>query len=223
MMTIIKDYFQAILKILFSKRQSRTYYSQFGEDAVLREIIGTNSINGSYLDIGCYHPRKHSNTYFLYKMGWSGMLVDVEQAKLIACKIVRPRDKTLFCAVSNDKGFAPIYAPKKYSVLTFLIKLNDELKEIGIIEKKTITEIIDNDLFGNCPTVLSIDIEGKDYDAIKGLDFKKYSPRFILIECSDDDFNIDQVLKTKIHLKLTKNNYNLISWTLNTGIYKNKY
>jgi len=217
---VIVDYFDAILKILFSKKQSRKYYSQFGEDAVLREIIGKKHQKGTYLDIGCYHPRKHSNTYFLYKMGWSGMLVDVEKAKLIACKIIRPRDETLLCAVSNDKGVAPIFAPKKYSVLTSLIKINDEFKQIGTIEQKTISEIIENNLSGNCPTVLSIDIELKDYDAIKSINFKRHSPKFILIECSDDDFNIDQVLQTKIHLLLIKNKYNLISWTLNTGIYK---
>ena len=53
------DYFNAILKILFSKKQSRTYYSQFGEDAVLRELIGKRHPKSSYLDIGCYHPKKH--------------------------------------------------------------------------------------------------------------------------------------------------------------------
>lgn len=111
------DYFYAILKICFSKKQSRIYYSQYGEDAVLKELIGKGHQKGSYLDIGCYHPKKHSNTYFLYKMGWSGMLVDVEKAKLIACKIIRPRDKTLLCAVSNDKGIAPIFAPKNIQFL----------------------------------------------------------------------------------------------------------
>tara|TARA_B100000787_G_scaffold169044_1_gene159159 strand:- start:700 stop:1401 length:702 start_codon:yes stop_codon:yes gene_type:complete len=217
---LIVDYLYAISKILFSKKQSRTYYSQFGEDAVLRELISKKDQKGTYLDIGCYHPRKHSNTYLLYKMGWSGMLVDVEKTKLIACKIIRPRDETLLCAVSNEKGFAPIFAPKKYSVLTSLVKINDEFKKIGTIEQKTISEIIENNLSGNCPTVLSIDVELKDYDAIKSIDFKRHSPKFILIECSDDDFNIDQVLQTKIHRLLIKNKYNLISWTLNTGIYK---
>jgi len=215
------DFFNAILKIFFSKNQSRVYYSQFGEDAVLKELIGKAHQKGSYLDVGCYHPRKHSNTYFLYKMGWSGMLVDVEKSKLIACKIMRPRDKTLLCAVSNDKGTAPIFAPKKYSVFTSLIKLSDEYNQIGTIEQKTITEIIDNDLQGNCPTVLSIDIEGKDYEAIKGIDFERHSPKFILIECWND-LNIDTILQSKIHRKLTENKYNLISWTINTLIYKIK-
>ncbi len=213
------DFFYAIFKIFFSRKQSRTYYSQFGEDAVLKELIRKHDNKGTYLDIGCYHPRKHSNTYFLYKMGWSGMLVDVEKAKLIACKLVRPRDKTYLCAVSNDKGNVPVFAPKKYSVFTSLIKLSDEFKEIGTINQNTITEIIDNNLYGNCPAVLSIDIEGKDYEAIKGIDFKKYSPKFILIECWDN-LNINTILQSKIHCEVSKNNYDLISWTINTLIYK---
>ncbi len=215
------DYLHAILKILFSKKQSRTYYSQFGEDAVLRELIGKRHPKSSYLDIGCYHPRKHSNTYFLYKLGWSGMLVDIEKAKLIACKIIRPRDKTLLCAVSNSEGIVPFFAPKKYSVLTSLIKLNDKFKQIGTIEQKTISEIININLNGNCPTVLSIDIEGKDYDAINGINFKKHSPKYILIECWND-FDIDEILQGKIHRKLTENEYNLVSWTINTLIYRLK-
>ena len=215
------DYLRAILKILFSKKQSRTYYSQFGEDVVLRELMGKRHPKGSYLDIGCYHPRKHSNTYFLYKLGWSGMLIDIEKAKLIACKMIRPRDKTLLCAVSNSKGTVPFYAPKKYSVLTSLIKLNDKFKQIGTVEQKTISEIIDIDLNGNCPTVISIDIEGKDYDAIKGINFKRHTPKFILIECWND-FDIDKILQGKINRKLTENNYKLVSWTINTLIYRLK-
>lgn len=215
------DYLYAILKILFSKKQSRTYYSQFGEDVVLRELMGKRHPKGSYLDIGCYHPKKHSNTYFLYKLGWSGMLVDIEKAKLIACKMIRPRDKTLLCAVSNSKGTVPFFAPKKYSVLTSLIKFNDKFKQIGNIEQRTISEIIDINLNGNCPTVLSIDIEGKDYDAIKGINFKIHTPKFILIECWND-FDIDKILQGKIHCKLTENNYKLVSWTINTLIYRLK-
>ena len=74
---------------------------------------------------------------------------------------------------------------------------------------------------GNCPTVLSIDIEGKDYDAIKSIDFKRHSPKFILIECWND-FDIDKILQGKIHRKLTENNYELTSWTINTLIYRIK-
>jgi hypothetical protein len=55
---------------------------------------------------------------------------------------------------------------------------------------------------------------------LRVLILKGIHQNLFLIECSDDDFNIDQVLQTKIHLLLIKNKYNLISWTLNTGIYK---
>ena len=34
---------------------------------------------GFYIDIGCYHPLKYSQTHKLYKLGWSGINVDISQ------------------------------------------------------------------------------------------------------------------------------------------------
>ena len=55
----------------------RTYYSQFGEDTILRELLGKKR-GGVYVDVGCYHPRKFSNTYLLHRRGWSGVNIDME-------------------------------------------------------------------------------------------------------------------------------------------------
>ena len=66
------DYLYAISKILFSKKQSRTYYSQFGEDAVLRHLIGKRHPKGSYLDIGCYHPKSTLTPIFC--INWAGQV-----------------------------------------------------------------------------------------------------------------------------------------------------
>lgn len=50
-------------------------YSQFGEDVLLDHLF--NQINnGKYLDIGCFHPFKFSNTAELYRRGWSGVNID---------------------------------------------------------------------------------------------------------------------------------------------------
>ena len=38
------------------------HYSQFGEDIILREILKKEITNGFYVDVGCYHPKKFSNT-----------------------------------------------------------------------------------------------------------------------------------------------------------------
>ena len=41
-----------------------------------------NKRDGFYVDVGCFHPKKHSNTYFLYKRGWRGVNIDMEEEKI---------------------------------------------------------------------------------------------------------------------------------------------
>ena len=50
-------------------------YSQDNEDLFLNEYFEKIS-NGFYVDIGCHHPKRFSNTYLLYKKGWKGVNID---------------------------------------------------------------------------------------------------------------------------------------------------
>ena len=214
------DWFLAISKLIFSRRQSRRYYSQFGEDAVLSEIFARKKKRGTYVDIGCYHPRKHSNTYLFYKRGWSGILVDVEKAKIIACRILRPRDKSLLKAVSDKNGQSTIYAPKKFSVLTSLSPVNPDYKAIGQIECVTLTNILDEHLEDRPIDLLSIDVEGHDLQVLKGLDFSKYQPEVIVIENLAEK-DIQSITQGEIHNILACEGYNLIAWAGPSLIYGN--
>ena len=49
-------------------------FSQCAEDMIARSLIDTSA--GRYVDIGSGHPVRGSNTYSLYRQGWSGLLVD---------------------------------------------------------------------------------------------------------------------------------------------------
>ena len=53
-------------------------YSQNGEDLILIDYFNENP-NGFYVDIGCHHPFRFSNTYLLYKKGWRGLNVDANK------------------------------------------------------------------------------------------------------------------------------------------------
>lgn len=56
-------------------RASRcTSFSQYGEDLFVSEYFGGRK--GAYIEIGENHPFRLSNTYFLYRMGWSGRRAD---------------------------------------------------------------------------------------------------------------------------------------------------
>ena len=47
-------------------------HSQFGEDRKIISLFQKNK-RGLYLDIGCFHPVRQSNTYLMYKFGWKGV------------------------------------------------------------------------------------------------------------------------------------------------------
>ncbi len=213
------DWLIAISKILFSKRQRRQYYSQFGEDAVLGELFGRRKRKGTYIDVGCYHPRKHSNTFMFYKRGWRGILIDIEKSKTIACKLVRPGDVVLHAGVSNISGFARYYAPKRFSVLTSLSQRRSDFKPIGDIECVTLTELLDTHLTHTTIDLLSVDVEGHDLNVLRSLDFSKYRPGVIVIE-SWDATDVMAIQKGDINRFLEPLGYGLKAWVGLSLIYQ---
>jgi len=213
------DYLIAISKLIFSKRQSRRYYSQFGEDTVLSEMFGRHKRTGTYVDVGCYHPRKHSNTYLFYKRGWRGLLIDIEPAKIIACRIIRPRDKAVLAAVSDTSGTRTVYAPKRFSVMASLSQVHPDFKPIGQIRTATLTELLDEHLPNKHIDLLSIDVEGHDMQVLRGLDFGKYQPDMIVVE-SWEGRDVQAIQQGSIHALLTERGYAMAAWVGPSLIYK---
>ena len=64
--------------MLFFKKKS---YSQCGEDLFIENFF-KNKNYGTYLDIGAFNPIKFSNTLLLYKKGWKGINIDLNQTSI---------------------------------------------------------------------------------------------------------------------------------------------
>jgi len=61
-------------------------------------------MNGTYVDIGAYHPTGISNTHLLHKSGWTGSAVDIDKYKLSAFRLLRRgKCKVIFGAATNEK------------------------------------------------------------------------------------------------------------------------
>ena len=60
-----KPYLYYNLYIRNKIHKKRTSYSQFKEDLFINNYFKNKSI-GFYVDIGCYHPVKYSNTALIY-------------------------------------------------------------------------------------------------------------------------------------------------------------
>ncbi len=192
----------------------RIFFSQFGEDVALAALIGKQR-HGVYVDVGCYHPKKFSNTYFLYRRGWRGINIDMEAHKVALFDIARRRDINVTAAVSD--AISPLYvSAKRTHALEATLCTSGESNEQ--ITPRTLTSIIDDSPFHDRPIdVLSVDAEGHDIHVLRSLDFNRYRPRFVIAEVLAK--RIEEVLASEVHAWLERHGYVLRSWTVCSLIY----
>jgi len=221
MTSIIKKLY--LLRQCYFKSINKNFYSQFGEDKILNEIIPKNKIDGFYVDVGCYHPKKHSNTYLLHKRGWFGVNIDMEEDKIDLFKISRPNDFNYLDAISDKNEDVIIYRSQKFGVGSTINP--DLLNEKDIIDKKIIKaskldEVLEKSPFANKEIdLLNIDAEGNDFKALKSLSIDIYKPKIIIIETHLK--KIDDILNSEIFNYLKRNNYELKSICLYSLIFIN--
>ena len=169
---------------------SQTYFSQEGEDIILRRFFNYKN-NGFYIDIGAYHPQRFSNTYKLYTLGWRGINIDATPKSMSAFKNLRKEDINIQAAIAEHSKTIKFFEFDEGALNTF-----DELKAKKIIDRglyklintqilktQTLEEILDKNLvLGQIIDFFSIDVEGFDLQVLKSNNWEKYKPTVVIIE-----------------------------------------
>lgn len=177
-------------------------YSQAGEDNILDYVIRVLGIPYSqvtYIDLGANHPKNLSNTYFFYSQGSKGVIVEANPNLIPELKFFRNRDIVLNNCVDTITGNEVEFyimnvdglSTTNYESTIDMCEINSALK---VIDKKVISSISFNDIaenyLGKAPTILSIDLEGKDIEILHSIDYVKYRPLMIVIEMIDYDIKL---------------------------------
>ena len=192
--------------------------SQFDEDKKIIKLFN-KSKKGTYLDVGCFHPIRQNNTHLMYKLGWSGINIDLNPLTIELFKIARPNDINICAAVSSKKGVKNLFFDHQLSSINTISK-NHTLfikKAFGIKDLKkrrirttTLTNLLKKRRIKKID-FMNIDIEGHEFEVLKTLNFKHFDIKVICIEIINYDFysrNI-KINKNKIFKILRKNNYTL--------------
>lgn len=218
----LKIFLSAVYKAFISPSKPKKSYSQYAEDLIIQSYFSKEIKNGLYVDVGCHHPRRGSNTYSLYQKGWTGILIDLEEIKVLANQLIRRRDKVIFAAVSDSEEWVEIFSDEKYST-NATIKKNLSIRNdrsIGQVKTQTLTNILNQQNFQKNFELLSIDVEGVDLQVLKGLDLESYHPKIICIENWDSRNGILAILNSDIHKYLDNKNYELVAVSGLSTIYK---
>lgn len=217
-MNIFK-FLSIFLKSFTTKKIS---YSYGGIDSLVTNIFKDNN-NGFYVDIGCGHPIKNNNTYLLSKKGWKGINIDLDEENIDLFNIYRKKDENIHIAVSNDNKEVDLYFYHSKSAINTISKeaANYQKARVSLIKKikpKTLNELLDISKFKNIKIdFLSIDVEGSELLVLENFNFKKYSPKVIVVEYLDlslpkleiKNLNIKNIINSQLYNLITSNNYTL--------------
>lgn len=213
-----------VLRKTFLTRSREHHYSQYGEDCVLLNWFTKRRQERFFVDVGCYHPAKGSNTFALYRRGWRGINIDLDPDKISAFKLRRPHDINIIAAVSDRREMLVVFSDKWFSMRATLdpsIGRASAFTQRSLVETTTLTEIIDATRYhGRRIDLLSVDVEGFDLRVLKGLDFARYAPHAILIESHLT--TIEAILADELHHFLTARDYFLANWVGLTLFYRQK-
>ena len=204
--------------------------TQFGEDKYIINFFPEN-YKGKYLDVGCYHPTKHNNTYLMYKRGWRGINIDLNSLSIDLFNYHRPKDINLNTGISNKEIKKNVYFIDELNTqntldknqLIFLKKHhNIKKQEITniIIKTKKLMSILDKYKFYNID-FMNLDIEGHELEVLKSINFKKTKIKYMCIEMINYNKKAIENGK-KIKSLLIKNNYILVKKIGFNFIYKKK-
>ncbi len=203
-----------ILKALLY-RKIKGHFSQYGEDIVIHKLFPKNKKNGTYIDVGAYHPFKYSNTAYLWLLGWSGINVDANHKSIKIFKRVRTADINIFGAVvsselAENNDTVPIFSPGDniHAMGTCDATTADERGYPKAFDVPTLTI---NNILDLAPNkkidFLNIDIEGLDQAVLTEIDFNIFSPKVICIEDYAND--VSAALSSTITTKLFSAGYSM--------------
>jgi FkbM family methyltransferase len=169
-------------------------YSRSGEDLIIEEIIGVHKYNGFYVDVGAYHPIEYSNTYKFHLKGWNGINIDASVEVINNFNKIRPNDKNINVAIGEGNEELKYYMfnedpSMNTSSEEFMVKIMKEnsftLKETRLVPVKTLGSVLKEHLRTDQEIdLMSIDVEGLDFEVIKTNDWTLFRPKVLIVETS---------------------------------------
>ncbi|WP_432797356.1 FkbM family methyltransferase [Poriferisphaera sp. WC338] len=175
---------------------NNNFYSQHGEDILAHNVLTSASEPNYFVEVGMIDGKRFSNTLALEERGWSGLCIEAHPQYVDMVRQNRPGSAVIHAAASDKAGDnLPFYADPRGDLSSLQPRDESELKErfghwfqgydVVNVPVRTL-----NDMFYEAGVpqnfdLLSIDIEGGELDALKGLDLNVYRPRMMILEADD--------------------------------------
>ena len=158
---------------------------------------------GIFIEAGANDGVRQSNTYYFEKIrGWSGLLIEPVAELAAECRRNRrsPVVEAALVAVEEPGAMVEIHVAGLMSTVTGALGGEDTtaahvaaglalqgLPDAGRrrVPARTLSGLIDEVGLAAPIDLLSLDVEGAELDALRGLDLARHASRFICVEARD--------------------------------------
>jgi len=221
----IKNLLKSVISMFVDEFAIKSY-SQEGEDMILNRIF-EGKHQGFYVDVGAHHPRRFSNTYFFYKLGWSGINVEPNPDVIRIFNMDRSRDVNLQCGVSECQGTLKYHYFDDPALNTFdeaVVKSRIETTHYKLVKTEEISLFrLDSLLKKYLPEskqidFLSVDVEGFDLFVLKSNDWSLFRPTCVLVEVLNA--TLIEAINGEIAMFMRMQGYTVFARTYNTLIFR---
>jgi FkbM family methyltransferase len=188
-----------------------------------------NKKKGFYVDIGAFHPKQFSNTYFFYKKGWRGVVVEPNVTLCRLFERIRPRDICLNIGVGKKESVLDYFMMDSPATNTFNeAEARESVEKAGrkIIGKRPVAILpLSKILYQYVPKnleidLMSIDTEGMDFEVLESNDWRLYRPQIII--CEDMKFDVKNWKRSKVMVLLDQKGYELLGKTPYSLIFRRR-
>ena len=212
------DYFEKI----------ENFQSQICQDIFASFVVG-DKYEKTFLEFGATDGLDISNSYLLESsFNWKGVLAEPSPQWHEALKKNRKNSKIITKCIWKESGKKLDFFMSDFGELSSLkdfvesdkvsIPNNVEarLKSGKTISVETISlnDVIKEYFNGNCPSYISIDTEGSEYEILKAFDLDNFKPKVFTIEHNhtENESKIDELLINKGYIRIFRKLTSFDAW-----------
>jgi FkbM family methyltransferase len=181
-------------------------YSRLGLHGLDRKLERHLDFDGGvFVEAGANDGVEQSNTYYLEKFrGWTGLLVEPVPALAEACRRNRrvPVAEAALAAEEKPGATVEIHCAGLMSTVAGALGSAEATARhvaLGLdvqpglrgtrcerVPARTLSALLDETGITRAIDLLSLDVEGAEVAALRGIDYSRHAPRFICVEARDE-------------------------------------
>jgi FkbM family methyltransferase len=196
----LEDTMLLIFRDSSNKNDKYISYAQFNTDADILNTYFKNNTTGTMVEVGAGWPEQHSQSKLFRDVGWR--VVSFEPDPLLFGLHEKFKHEIYQYAISDktelNKDFKVAYMSEDINVQPWSgfhpdvmsQQRKNGLQSLEVALQKAVNIKVDyyclNDILPKINVdnfdYLSVDVEGWELEVLKGIDFKKYTPKVLLVE-----------------------------------------